>query len=283
MVPLRTSLEADDRAAQAVSPEHCQRTAQELDGVTVMSFSPLTRRLAIAAVGVTALSALLNGAESLLHAAPGSPLAAVARVFDVVSDGTAPTWYSSFLLLFAAALMLQIVRWSEASSGTTNYRTHLIVLATGLVYMSIDETARIHEQLNDPLRNWLNLGGAFEYAWVVVAISLIAAIGIMYFPWIVSLPAHVRNLVVTGGVVFSVGAVGLEMVGAAFLYGQNATRLAGLIAHGEELAEMLGVIIFVEAMIRHLADLAWDGALRFDITSPTTRLSEPDAQASYDY
>jgi len=249
----------------------------------MMSISPLTRRLALAAAGVTALSALLNGAESLLRTAPGSPLAAVARVFDVVSDGTAPTWYSSFLLLFAAALLLQIVRLSEVSSGNTNYRPHLIVLATGLVYMSIDETARIHEQLNDPLHNWLNLGGAFGYAWVVVAIPLIAVIGMMYFPWIVSLPAHVRNLVVTGGVVFSVGAVGLEMVGAAFLYGQNATRLAGLIAHGEELAEMLGVIIFIEAMIRHLADLAWDGALRFEITSRTTRLSEPDAPASYDY
>jgi hypothetical protein len=46
---------------------------------------------------------------------------------------------------------------------------------------------------------------------------------------------------------------------------------------------MFGVIIFVEAMIRHLADLAWDGALRFDITSPTTGPSEPEAPASYDY
>jgi hypothetical protein len=59
-----------------------------------------------------------------------TPLAAVARVFDVVSDGTAPTWYSSFLLLFAAALLLQIVRLSEVSSRTPNYRLHLIVLAT---------------------------------------------------------------------------------------------------------------------------------------------------------
>jgi hypothetical protein len=248
-----------------------------------MSFSPLTGRLAIAAVGVTALSTLLNGAESLLHAAPSGPLSAAARIFDVVSDGTAPTWYSSFLLLFAAALMLQIVQLSEVSSGTTRYRPHLVVLAAGLLYMSIDETARIHEQLNDPLRNWLNLGGVFGYAWVVLAIPLIVAIGTIYFPWILSLPAHVRKLVIVGGVAFSVGAVGLEMVGAAFLYGQNATRLAGLIAHCEELAEMLGVILFIEAMIRHLADLAWDGAFRFDITSRTTRPSEPERQGPYAY
>jgi hypothetical protein len=72
VMPPGTPLEADHRASQAAAPER-QRTAQERDGVTMMPISPLTRRLAIAAAGVTALSALLNGAESLLHGAPGNP------------------------------------------------------------------------------------------------------------------------------------------------------------------------------------------------------------------
>ena len=93
----------------------------------------------------------------------------------------------------------------------------------------------------------------------------------VYRWWVFTLPRSVRNLVLVGGAVFVAGAVGLEMVHAQLTFGANSPQVAAVVAHGEEFGEMLGVIIFIEAMIRHLTDtLGWDGVLRFTVRSPVS-------------
>jgi hypothetical protein len=152
-------------------------------------------------------------------------------------------------------------------------------LAVGLVLMSIDETAEIHEQFTPLVHDTVTVNSAaLQYAWVIVAIPMVLVVVWVYRWWILTLPRSVRNLVLAGGAVFVAGAVGLEIVSAQLTFGADSAQIAAVVSHGEEFAEMLGVIFFIEAMMRYLTDaFGWDGVLRFPVGAPRPADAAPAA------
>jgi uncharacterized membrane protein len=237
-----------------------------------MAFSAFSRRLIVIAIVLTVLSAARRSLDSLFDLSRDSWAFQATRFLDVVVDGTLPTWYSSVLLLIAAALVLHVLRLRREQDAASRRIPYLVGLAVGLVLMSIDETAEIHEQFTPLVHDTVTVNSAaLQYAWVVVAIPMVLVVALVYRRWVLTLPRSVRNLVLAGGAVFVAGAVGLEIVSAQLEFGANATQTAAVVSHGEELAEMLGVIFFIEAMMRYLTDVfGWDGVLRFAVGTPRT-------------
>lgn len=85
------------------------------------------------------------------------------RLFLLSGEANVPTWFSS-VLLFSAAALVGGAEERERRRGERRYLRHWWVLAAGLLYISLDEVAQIHELASEPLRELLNTGGILYHA-----------------------------------------------------------------------------------------------------------------------
>ena len=97
------------------------------------------------------------------------------RLFDVDKEGNVPAWYSSAALLIASALLAVIA--GAKRQRRAPYWIHWSALALIFLYISLDETAEIHELSVLPLRTALRLHGVFYFAWVIPAAVVVLVVG----------------------------------------------------------------------------------------------------------
>ena len=92
--------------------------------------------------------------------------------------------------------------------------------------------------------------GFLSYPWIVVGLILSGVLGIAFLRFIVQLPRKTRALVVLAGLTYLGGALGMEMVAANFEELHGAENLGYfMISTTEELMEMLGVAVFLYALL----------------------------------
>ncbi|MGB7084382.1 MAG: hypothetical protein WBD47_02430 [Phormidesmis sp.] len=171
-------------------------------------------------------------------------------LFEVSGDANIPTWYASVTLLFCALLLL-IIGWLRFQEKERHAK-YWLSLSGIFVWLSIDEVAMLHEWSGD-LFTVPAARGFLSYGWVVVAIPLVALIGLYYRRFLQSLPVRTRNLFLLAAFVFVGGALGIEMVNARLDYTVGYESLAYTLSTAvEEFCEMLGVAIFIYALLSYL-------------------------------
>jgi hypothetical protein len=178
----------------------------------------------------------------------GETAAASAKAFHLDGEWTVPA-FASTLLLVSASVMAAAVAVEARATGSRWYR-HWVVLAAGLAFMALDETASLHEMWGDPVKRVLPLDGTvFQFAWVVVAIPLVLFLAVYFWPMLWNLDARDRNRLIASGGVFLGGAVGMEMVGS-WSYVQSGTGTAAYqwIVVCEEGLELAGLGLLVRAL-----------------------------------
>src|SRR5690606_19795465 len=95
------------------------------------------------------------------------------------------------------------------------------ILAAGFACMALDERFGIHERLSRPVRSIARNAtaeselGIFFYAWILVAIPVVARLAVYLLPRVLRLPARLRNGLLLAGAVYLAGSIGMEMVGGA--------------------------------------------------------------------
>lgn len=174
--------------------------------------------------------------------------------WDLAGEANIPSWYASITLLLCAALIWYIsaIKLRERAP----YRWHWRGLALIFIFLSLDEAAAIHEWSDNLLATY-NLEGFFYYAWVVFGIAFVLVVGALYLPFLLRLPRRTAQLFVLAGCLYVGGALIVEMTGARyeFVHGGATAMTYQLIAAFEELCEMVGVLIFVYALLRVLEEL----------------------------
>ncbi len=185
------------------------------------------------------------------------------KLFALDQEGNIPTWFSS-LLLFSSAILLGLITTAMTASRD-RWRWHWGALAFIFVMLSLDEIASIHERTNVPIRNALDLSGAFYFAWVVPAAILVLVFAILYLRFVLALPRRSRWLFVVAGAIFVSGALGVEMIGSVYAsaHGRNDLVYA-LIASGEEVLEMIGLATFIYALTDYIRSKFNNLILRFN-------------------
>ena len=119
------------------------------------------------------------------------------------------------------------------------------------------------------------LPAVFRYAWVLpygAAVIVGSLLGLRFF---LRLPRPTQRRFLLAAALYLGGAIGFEMIGGAYVAGQTAFQRTSayiLIFTVEELLEMAGLIMFLNALMRHLEEVYPDHALRWT--------SGPDAAAS---
>jgi hypothetical protein len=86
------------------------------------------------------------------------------------------------------------------------------VLAAIFIYLSIDESAGLHETLMTPLAQF-HFTGLLRFSWIVPYGLGCIALGLIYIPFVFALPGRFRSLVIFAGALFLAAALGVESIG----------------------------------------------------------------------
>ena len=128
-----------------------------------------------------------------------------------------------------------------------------ISLAVIFVYLAIDESIKIHELLTKPLRDSLGTSGILLYAWVIVAVPVVIALGIIFLPFILHLHRKTKRLFLLAAVLYVGGALGFEMIAGSYIsqFGiDNPIYL--FISTIEETLELTGLIVLIYALLDYI-------------------------------
>lgn len=194
--------------------------------------------------------AYLAGQFSIYYLHHNTLLGFVPR-FDLNGENNIPAWYSTVTILLCSILLgtIAVVKTKEKNP----YAPHWRMLSVLFLLLSLDEAASIHEWSTMPWRRAFYTTGLLYYAWVIPGSIFALMIGVLYLGFLRNLPPDTRRLFVTAGVIYIGGVIGMEMVEGYYdtLYGTNNMSFA-LIVMIEEVLEMLGILVFLYALMSYL-------------------------------
>ena len=171
--------------------------------------------------------------------------------FDVNRENNIPTYFSSFLLLLSAGL-LAIVTISKRKDRA-RYSTHWFILMLIFLFLSIDETASLHELLVKPVKSALHLSDIWLNAWVIAGVAFVVVFVIFYYRFFLHLPSRTKTHLVIAALFLVGGAIGVEFVGGAYVGIHGGWTFAyGIMTVIEESFEMIGVLFFIVAILDYI-------------------------------
>lgn len=188
-------------------------------------------------------------------------------LFDLSEESNLPTFYATSTLLVCSALLLLIARLTPPASE--NRPLHWSGLSAIFAFLAADEFTQLHETLTVPFRVTLQTEGLLYYAWILPYGVALAALALIYSGFLKRLPPGTRNRFVLAGVVFVTGAVGFEALGGREDAANGWDTLAYLAYSTlEELLEMIGVAIFLVALVQYLESIRGSVELHFTPSGP---------------
>lgn len=178
-----------------------------------------------------------------------------ARLFDLDQESNVSTWFSSFLLASAAAVSFAISR-DSGCRGTPAARGW-IVLSLVLAFMSVDETATIHETFGPGITEAMGFKaeGVLLSSWVVAGMVAAAVVTASLGRFVFRLPRRIRRLAILSAVIYLLGAVACEMVFSLMVDKGVTGWLIRLEMVFEETMEMVGVTLWIYTQLLYLHDM----------------------------
>ncbi|WP_205499830.1 hypothetical protein [Rufibacter psychrotolerans] len=180
----------------------------------------------------------------------------VTGMFYFDGERNVPSYFSTLNLLISAFLLFTISKYVKRSTHPQNFRKWYL-MGCVFVWLALDELFALHEISAKPMRTLLqnylqqeNLG-FLHFAWFVPYLLVLLGVGAYFFRFVLSLPGKTLSGFFLAGVIFMAGAVGMEMV-SGLIVSHDLLAIYKIITTVEETLEMLGVILFIHALIKHL-------------------------------
>ena len=236
----------------------------------------IIRAMVIAVVFLT-LAGLAS--RFALYTFGDGPFLRPVSLFDVGAERSIPTWFESMQFMLCS-ILLAVIALAKKQSGD-RYSRHWGVLSVVLAYMSLDETATIHETVGAELGRVLSSttgfipSGAISYFWVVPGALFVVILGLSYIGFLVHLPRSTRRLFLFAAATFFLGALLLDMLSAQLMSSSGAIGHLAASASGgridpkaasaipkilnggstslQEMFEMLGLTAFVYALLAYIS------------------------------
>ncbi|HSN72292.1 MAG TPA: hypothetical protein VLT59_12330 [Steroidobacteraceae bacterium] len=196
----------------------------------------------------------------LLHIATIAPRIATPAVSPVYlwqiaslrTEAGVGTWFAVLLLAFGGLL-------AGAVAGRCFDRRDRVwrwwaLLGVCLLGASLEEVVGLHEQLDRTLTlDTGELTARITYQWILVGAPLAALLGIVFARFLFTRRPGVRWRLFTGGCLYVLGAVGIEILGGALAAGE-ATKVALELSYAlEEALELTGAALVTVGVARELA------------------------------
>ena len=183
-------------------------------------------------------------------------------IFDPGAESSFANWYQSLTLLLASVLLGLL--WIRHRDSTSGFARHWLGLSALFLWFSMEEVVDIHERLITPLARLARASGVFTFAWVILGIPFVLAFMAIYARFWLALPPEPRRQFLLAGALYVGGALIAEMLAGLLVneFGLRSLRVQ-LLALLEECLEMIGIVVFVHALLLHLTSSA--GGLQFEI------------------
>jgi len=179
-------------------------------------------------------------------------------MFDFDAEMNFPTFYASATLMISSAL-LAIIAFCHKKTG--NSYGLWVGLSIIFLFLSLDEFGSLHERFEGPFLRLLQTSGCLEmskiffYAWVIPYAALLFVFVLSYSNFLFKLPKKTMYLFIASGMIYVLGAMGLEILGGIQdrLYGSmNFVYL--FLCTIEEILEMLGIAIFIYTLLSYIRE-----------------------------
>ena len=212
----------------------------------------MTRALLLLVLLLALASAVVAFQDYILSKENRSDLKRLIGFFAANHEENLPTWFSASLMLISGILLATIAMLKRTQGA--GYVAHWAFLSFVFCLGSVDEVAQVHEATMAPLRGALDVGGFLYFAWVIPGGIALLVLGIAYLGFLRALPAWTRNRVLLGAALFISGGFGLELVGGSYREALGAHKTTGyqLLTTAEETLEMLGLVVFIHALISYV-------------------------------
>lgn len=222
-------------------------------GPTVrLTLSPrrVARRLGWIALGLALINLVAQAAHFFL---PDFFMRDWLRVmFDANGEANLPSAFSGGLLLLSALILGALALAKRQTAD--RFALYWGFLSAVFVYLAVDEIARLHDNTIAPMRRLMDFDGVLRFAWVVPYALAVLLVFLSSLRFLAHLPAAIRWRFVLAGGLYVGAALGMELV-----QGYTDSRFGDLgfvsaLSIGfEELMEMLGVVVFVHALLSYIA------------------------------
>ena len=175
-------------------------------------------------------------------------------LFNVSQEQNIPTLFSVLLLITCSILLsLTLYLQHKQKAGLNMYWA---TLAIGFAFMAIDEFTELHENVGFLFKPLIGSysHGLLYYSWVIPACALIIFLAVFYSSFLFKLPKTTRINFIIAATTYLTGLIGIEMLGGNYheLHGRDNLSYS-LIATLEESLEMLGLILFIRALLDYLS------------------------------
>lgn len=148
------------------------------------------------------------------------------QLFELDEENNLPTWFSSFLLLNNAVVLLL------AASQAKQHRAQWLILAVGFLVLSIDEVAGLHETFHT----------AIDTNWTIYAAVLVGIVALAFIPFLLGLPRRIAVWFVISGALYLSGALLVEWLSRDMEEESLAYAYAVAVEEG---LEMAGALLFL--------------------------------------
>lgn len=171
-------------------------------------------------------------------------------LFALDQEKNVPTFFSSLILLFSALLLALIAACKKKELD--GYPPSWTGLSVIFLYLSMDEFVELHERLSPLAKALFNTSGLLTYAWVIPYGIFLVIFAIVYFRFTMNLPAITRKRFILAGAIYVFGAVVVDMLSGYHreTYGNGVGY--HLYTTVEEVLEMGGIILFIDALMEYM-------------------------------
>ena len=189
---------------------------------------------------------------------PQGNVADVFKRFDLGHEPSIPQFFSALGLVTASALLYMIGRFERRDNCRDRYYWYgMAIVFFGL---AVDESVMFHEMVDTALGLVFEPKGVFYFPWVIAGVLFAGVFAVIFVPFVARKSKRTVCLFALAGTVFLTGAVGMEMI-ASLIFENAGSDEAGvmtlshtLVQSLEELLEMLGIVLFIFALLDYLAN-----------------------------
>lgn len=172
-------------------------------------------------------------------------------MFDLGGEANLPATFSGALLLLSS-LLLGMIALQKRRTGAP-FTLLWTLLSAVFLFLSLDELASIHDNISSPMAQVYKTDGALMYGWVIPYGLAVGALLLVSVRFLLHLPPRTRNLFLLSGVLYVGAALGIELTQA---YTNSLALETGPLAFMsvtlEEAMEMLGVVVFIYALLSYI-------------------------------
>lgn len=174
-------------------------------------------------------------------------------LFDFDQEYNLPTLYASLAILLSAALLWWIAA-DEKRKGNQQ-AMHWKILSFIFIFLSLDEMTSLHNQLGrliPVLLSDIYLVSESRY-WTIACVPVLFLFFAFFIRFYLKLPKSTKISFATAGLIFIAGAIGVELLSDQYMFFHDQPDINyGLLSSLEELLEMIGIVLFIRALISYI-------------------------------